>query len=190
MNARPPALYLASSSPRRVELLHAAGIHFVQVAPGPEPDGHGSPRELAEQRARSKAQPSPRPAGSGFLLGVDTVVELDGVEFGKAADAGEAAAMLDALAGRTHAVHTAHCLVDLARGTLFERTCTASVRCERDAAAIARYVQSGDWQGKAGAYGIQDPDCTFMTLVAGDLDVVVGLSVAAVRALIAAAGPA
>jgi septum formation protein len=185
-------LFLASTSPRRSELLRAAGIRFQPIAPGPEPRaGGGSPAERARERAFRKAHPARLPAARGWILAADTVVALAGREYGKPADATEAAAMLRALAGREHEVHTGHCLLDIHSGGCDEELRSARVRCAPlDEAAIRAQVARGDWRGKAGAYGIQDPGTDFMTIVEGDLDTVVGLSIDAVRRLLARAGAA
>ncbi len=186
-------LYLASTSPRRCALLDEAGIDFVVVTPGPEPTGHGSPLARAQLRARSKALGAAVPLGapSGTVLGVDTVVEVDGDELGKPLDRAEAAAMLMRLAGREHLVHTAHCLrPHPATPTwLTEHVATARVAfAALDAAAIEAYLATGEWEGKAGGYAIQGAAGAFCTLVEGERDVVIGLSVAAVRSLRDAAG--
>ena len=184
-------LYLASKSPRRRALLTDAGIRFELCEPGAEyVDGRsehgceaGDPRGLCEQRARRKARGAAIEERRAPVLGVDTVVDLDGCELGKAEDRAAAEAMLRRLAGSTHAVHTAHCLV--ARGHEFEETVTATVRCELVAdAPLAAYLDSGQWRGKAGAYGIQDEAQGFLRLAAGPYDSVVGLHVAAVRRLL------
>lgn len=189
----PPELFLASTSPRRRALLAAAGVRFELCAPGPEyPSGTGDhdseagdPKALAAERARRKAAGAEVIDPAVPILAVDTVVDLDGVELGKAADRAAAAALLARLAGRRHLVHTAHCLVLPRTGARFERLESAAVDCRRpDAAALERYLASGQWRGKAGGYGIQDPDQTFLQLAAGSFDTVVGLSVAAVRRLL------
>jgi len=182
-------LLLASTSPRRSELLTRAGIPFVLTQPGDEPAGAGTPLELAVQRARAKAEGAPSAAGAEdvLVLGVDTVVDVDGVEFGKARDEDHAREILQAMSGRRHGVHTGHCLVRARDGSRFEEVCSAEVDCEPWGAAMERYAASGEWRGKAGGYGIQDPGCTFAALVSGALDTVVGLNVAAVRRLLAEA---
>lgn len=177
---------LASSSPRRSQLLTAAGIAFVLAEPGPEPASSGTPPELAVARARSKACGAKLPAGCELpLLGVDTVVDVAGREFGKPRDRAEAAAMLAALAGRRHCVHTAHCLFDASTGERHEELATAEVTCAVPSASeLDAYLASGDWRGKAGAYGIQDATQSFLTMHAGSYDTVVGLHVEAVRRLL------
>lgn len=182
-----PRLVLASTSPRRSDLLRAAGIPFVLGTPGPEPEAAGDPPELARLRARSKALGAVPPPDAGApVLGVDTVVDVDGREFGKAADVTVAAAMLRTLRGRLHRVHTSHCLFDPVSGWRAELLATAVVagRAATDA-EIESYLATGDWRGKAGAYGIQDTTQTFLTLHDGAFDTVVGLHVDAVRSLLA-----
>lgn len=181
-----PELALASSSPRRSALLTEAGIAFVLAEPGPEPESSGAPSQLAIERARSKGIHGKRPRGCvAPLLGVDTVVDLGGVELPKPADRAQAEAMLRRLADRSHFVHTAHCLFDPDSGWSEVVTVTATVSCgpvvERE---LAAYLDSGDWRGKAGAYGIQDGSQSFLRLVDGPFDAVVGLHVASVRRLL------
>jgi septum formation protein len=185
-------LYLASTSPRRASLLRAARIPFRLHPPGPETDpgdpGAGAPAEQAAARAHETALQATCPQVQGQLLAVDTVVVLDGQVLGKPTDRAEAEAMLQQLSGRAHTVHTAHCLLDLETGAVREAVATASVRCRPlGAEAIAAYLATAEWQDKAGAYGIQGAAGDFMELVAGDLDTVIGLSVARVRDLLATA---
>lgn len=154
------------------------------MEPGPEPRASGSPRERAVLRARAKAVGALAGERGPRVLGVDTVVDLDGVELGKPEDAAAAAAMLRRLAGRRHRVHTALCLRET--GGVREAVATAVVEVQAlEETSLADYLASGVWRGKAGAYGIQDPECWFVRLVAGDPDTVVGLPVALLRRLLA-----
>lgn len=193
---RVPALLLASTSPRRRQLLTAAGIAFALCEPGPEYEAGGDfdhgetgrPEQLAAARARRKAQGATGTPRGGLVLGVDTVVDLDGLELGKAQDREQAERSLRRLLGREHAVHTAHCLVRTDDGWCSERLTTARVRfAAASDAELARYLDSEHWRGKAGAYGIQDEAQSFIELAHGELDTVIGLSIAAVRELLAAA---
>ncbi|MCR9248727.1 MAG: Maf family protein [bacterium] len=187
-------LYLASTSPRRRELLITAGLRFELVTPGVEhvAGERGTPVELAAARARRKAHGAARPNGGAAtvpVLGVDTVVDLDGRELGKAPDAVTARQMLAALAGRAHQVHTGHCLVWPDRGdgspVAAEVVASSTVTCRQPTTAeLDAYLASEAWRGKAGGYGIQDPEQEFLTLAAGAFDTVVGLHVAAVRQLL------
>jgi septum formation protein len=189
-----PDLYLASTSPRRRQLLEQAGVRFAPCEPGEEldhlvaPPGT-QPAQLAIERARRKAVGAASPDPSVPVLGVDTVVDLDGVELGKPVDRAAAESMLRRLSGRSHRVHTAHCLVVPAVGARREELVSAVVaaRVPSDA-ELQRYLDSGDWRGKAGAYGIQDPTQGFLRTVEGDFDTVMGLHVPAVWRLLAGGG--
>ena len=190
-------LYLASTSPRRSELLTRAGLRFELCEPGPEyADGGtdhdhgevGEPAALAVARAVRKATGARAPDPRVPVLGVDTVVDLDGEELGKPFDRAMAAAMLARLAGREHRVHTAHCLVGHG-GRRVEELTTAVVRCGVPPAAdLLRYLDSEQWRGKAGSYGIQDGTQSFLTLASGSFDTVMGLHVDAVLRLLRALG--
>lgn len=197
-------LYLASKSPRRRELLTRAGLRFALCEPGAEYEvgvsEHdsevGEPILLAAVRARRKALGVVMVSSHVPVLAVDTVVDLAGCELGKACDRDAAAAFLARLAGHTHQVHTAHCLCVPGGnpsvpgdGKLLEEVASSVVTCDQPTPAqIQRYLDSDEWQGKAGAYGIQDPAQDFLRLVSGSFDTVVGLHVEAVRRLLLAAG--
>lgn len=178
-------LYLASTSSRRRDLLRQAGIEFVLHSPGVEPAGRGSPEELVRLRARAKAADSVPPPAGGLVLGVDTVVDCDGVELGKPLDRDDAAAMLRRLMGGEHRVLTGHCLVSFPSGSSAERLAASRVRCQPlSDAELAAYLDAGDWHDKAGAYGIQGVAGSFMELVDGELDTVIGLNVAMVQSML------
>lgn len=188
-------IYLASTSPRRQDLLRAADLAFRCIEPGHEPGGEGTPSELAEYRAVEKVRGA-RFAGlepGGLVLGSDTVVEARGREWAKAADVHEARSMLQALAGIDHRVHTAHAAFVVMGGAalpeIHTQLVTATVRFRSwDEDSFESYLASGHWQGKAGAYGLQDEAQSFASLIEGDFDAVVGLSIRAVRSLGEACG--
>lgn len=175
-------LFLASTSPRRHAILSAAGIEFTLCRPGEEVAGTGAPIELARVRAASKASGAHVPEGA-LVLGVDTVVEVDGLEFGKPRDRADARRMFERLIGREHLVHTAHCLC---RGSdSWEAVATASVRCDAlSSEEIEAHLDRGEWSDKAGGYGVQGAAAEFMTVVEGDDDTVVGLSTRALEDLL------
>src|SRR3990167_4608974 len=102
-------LILASTSPRRRELLALLGIPFEIVAPDFEevPQPGRSPRQQVEHFAREKARSIAIVRPTALVLGSDTVIELDGQMLGKPSDLADARAMLTRLAGRPHDVHTA-----------------------------------------------------------------------------------
>src|SRR5205823_2941605 len=103
-----PELILASGSPRRADLLRAAGVEF-RVVPSTVDEPRyagGPPSEYARAVALSKAEDVAAQVGAGVVVGADTIVVLDGEVFGKPASEAEARAMLGRLSGRTHEVLT------------------------------------------------------------------------------------
>lgn len=181
-------LHLASRSPRRRELLEQLGIaHGLLDVDVPEVPAPGEPAEDYVRRvAREKA-------GAGLLkvlgnpgavvLGADTEVVLDGEIFGKPADEAEAEAMLRRLSGRTHRVLSAVCLVDRAREA--QAMCASEVSfAVLEDADIRGYLDTGEWQGKAGAYAIQGRAAAFITHLAGSYSGVMGLPLHETSALL------
>lgn len=139
-------LLLASSSPRRAELLAILGAEFDHVAPDIDEDAFDSP-------ALAKAETVARP--DVITIGADTEVYLDGARLGKPADEADALVMLRRLAGRDHIVRTEVALIGPSGRRLRFAVRSRVWTRERDDAAIARYVATGEALGKAGAYNIQ-----------------------------------
>ncbi len=155
------------------------------VEPGIEPVGEGRPDELARIRARSKARGARVEGPPGWVLGVDTVVEIDQRELGQPRDAADARGMLSDLSGREHLVHSAICLLSHPAGELREETaCSRVMFANLSCEDIDVYLASGQWEGKAGAYGIQDDACGFARLIEGELDTVIGLPIRVLRRLL------
>jgi septum formation protein len=190
----PMRLVLASASPRRAELLRAAGFAFEifavdvdeGVRSGERPEDYV--RRLAmEKSARAMAILISGPAKAGhrtFVLGADTAVVVDGTILGKPRDDDDAASMLRRLSGRPHAVMTGISL----RGPEWEagRVETTTVEFSPlSAADVAWYVESGEGRDKAGAYAIQGLASRFIPRVEGSYSNVVGLPIAAVHELLA-----
>ncbi len=174
-----PPLLLASTSPQRHAILEQLGIPFDAVAPRYEE--HDPPNadaiELVKAHAQGKARSVAGGAGERPVLGVDTTVVLDGRLFAKASSAEEAAAMLDALAGKTHLVVSGLCLLTPAWELVAHVATRVSFRplTPRD---VARYVASGEWEGRAGAYAIQGLGASLVAEIDGDYLNVVGLPAA------------
>lgn len=176
-------IVLASASPRRRELLAAAGVEF-EVAPADVdeslPQGI-EPEAGAVLLARTKALAVGERLGSqdALVLAADTIVALGDRFLGKPANADEARAMLQALSRSRHAVVTGVAVLRTRDGALesgFERTWVTMRQIS--AAEIEAYVRSGEWQGKAGGYAIQETADRFVTrLEEGGFDNVVGLPV-------------
>jgi septum formation protein len=130
-------------------------------------------RAHAQGKARSLAgELEERP-----VLGVDTTVVLDGRIYAKPASAAEAAAMLDALAGRTHEVVSGLCLVTPGWEELHHEVTRVSFR-PVDARDLAAYVATEEWRGRAGSYAIQGLGAGFVERIEGDYLNVVGLPAA------------
>ncbi len=183
-------LVLASGSPRRCDLLRAAGLEFEIIPSGVDeivPAGT-SPElaavELAKRKALHVARSVAKSRAEHLVLGADTVVALASASgyrlLGKPEDAAAAAHMLQILSGTRHEVITGVCAVrvsDLCCQSDFERT-LVSMRAI-SALEIEHYVASGEWRDKAGGYGIQAGADRFVTQLAeGGFDNVVGLPVA------------
>lgn len=182
-----PRLYLASASPRRRELLMQIGLaHTVLRVPAPpgddEPQHPGeAPADYVRRTARDKAERgrlwlAQQPLPPLPLLAADTTVILQDRVLGKPADRGDAIRMLTRLSGATHQVHTAVALWH--DGQLHEAVSISEVRMrELDAGDIARYCDSGEPYGKAGAYGIQGLAGSFIAHLSGSYTGVMGLPV-------------
>ncbi|MCK6530117.1 Maf family protein [Myxococcota bacterium] len=194
MPAASPPLVLASASPRRRELLRAAGIEAAVVAAEVDesPRAGEAPGDLALRLASEKARAVAARADcpGRFVLAADTVVALGDRLLGKPADAAEAAATLGALSGREHEVLTGVCLLDRERPGE-ERAFVARTRISfraLSAGDVARYVATGEPMDKAGAYGIQGRGGALVATVQGSYTNVVGLPLAETLAALAAAG--
>jgi septum formation protein len=178
--AAPPAppLILASTSPRRREILEQLGIPFDVVVPHYE-EMSGDPVEHALGKARSVGSFGDQP-----VLGCDTEVLCDGRVFGKAETEGEAEEMLDSLSGKTHEVVSGLALLTPAWEEVHREVTRVTFRplTPRD---LARYVATGEWEGRAGAYAIQGLGASLVERIEGDYLNVVGLPAATLVRLLA-----
>ena len=173
-------ILLASRSPQRRALLGGLGVEFRVVVPRAE-EGV-DPLANARAKAREVAARAGVPEG-GAVLGADTEVLLDGRVLGKPPDAAAARRELRALAGRTHVVRSAICVI--------------TQRDEREAAddarvtfrplsdqEIDRYVTTGEWRDRAGGYAIQGAGAALVERVEGEHSTVVGLPLRRLEALL------
>lgn len=189
VSSPPVRLVLASASPRRRELLEAAGIAFdVDAADVDETRLAGeSPEAYVARLARRKAEAVAARHPGRAVLGADTAVVVGDDVLGKPASAADAAAMLRRLSGRAHEVLTGVALCwGGATSARVDRTVVYMT--ELSDAAIAAYVASGEPMDKAGAYAIQGLGSRYITRIEGSYETVVGLSVASVLQLMAQAG--
>jgi len=182
-------IILASASPRRAELLQAAGIAF-EVMPAhvdeTARDGE-SPHAYVSRVAEAKASAIAARADHRIVLAADTTVVVGGEMLGKPADDADAKRMLRLLSGRVHEVATG---VTVSCGpsltTKVESTEVAFAALSEN--EIAWYVATGEPRDKAGAYAIQGYASRFITRIAGSYSNVVGLPIALVYDLLKAAG--
>jgi nucleoside triphosphate pyrophosphatase len=182
-------LILASASPRRAELLRAAGyefgIHAVEID---ERSRTGeSPVEYVQRLAQEKSAGAFKELSEGeastLVLGADTAVVIGSEILGKPRDVEDAARMLRLLSGRTHQVLTGVCLVNAERSVSHvEISDVTFARLTED--QIAWYVSSGEGRDKAGGYAIQGLAARFIPRIEGSYSNVVGLPIASVDDLI------
>jgi len=182
-------LVLGSASPRRRELLAQIGLVPDDIRPpdiDEDPQRGELPRAYVRRLAAEKARAVP--AGPGeVVLCADTTVAMGRRILGKPADADEARAFLAALSGRRHRVLTA---VAVARdGRLRQRLVETAVAFKRlSGDEIGAYLDSGEWQGKAGGYAIQGMAGAFIPWINGSVSAVIGLPLAETAGLLVAAG--
>jgi septum formation protein len=172
-------IVLASASPQRRALLEQLGIPFEVRPANVEELEQGDPATVALTNARRKAEA----VDGEHVLGVDTLVALDGRIYGKPADAEEARATLQALSGRTHEVWSGICLTGA--GERVERT---AVTFRAVDGLLQWYLASGEWRDRAGGYAIQGRGAALVTRIEGDYANVVGLPVAVLTDLLGTLG--
>ena len=182
---------LASTSPRRHELLGLLGIPFVARCPSFE-ERLVADRPAIEQVqgfAQGKAQSVASQEPEAIVLGSDTVIELGQNVLGKPADLAEARAMLRRLAGRDHQVRTAVAVVCSVRAINVIALSSAVVRMKPfDEQVHERYLATGESLGKAGAYSIQGEGGDLIDCIDGDFPTVVGLPLRLVAQLLIQVG--
>jgi len=179
-------LYLASTSPRRREILQSLGVNFeiVKVETDERPLQGESAEELVLRLAIAKAHGAD---GADLVLGSDTVVVLDDRILGKPTDADDAVEMLLALSGRSHRVLTGVALkTPQGTRTVVSTTDVRFRKIDRDEAM--RYWQSGEPSDKAGSYGIQGLGGMFVASINGSYSGVMGLPVFETVELLKSAG--
>ncbi|MDR1804011.1 MAG: Maf family protein [Treponema sp.] len=173
-------IILASESPRRQEFFRLLGLPFTcmpanideSFAPGADC------RAVAEELAVKKVSTIAETMKDAWICGADTLVELDGIIYGKASDRGEAGKTLRSLRGRTHRVVSAVALYNFRAKTMDCRTVTSEVSfAPLSEGEIEWYLDSGEWAGAAGAYKIQGLAACFITGIIGSHFCVAGLPI-------------
>lgn len=176
-------IILASSSPRRKELLKSLGISFKVIPSNLEEvqlDGE-VPARAAVRLAQAKALAVARRFPEAVVLGADTVVLLGKEVMGKPKSLAEAERMLKKLSGRTHLVITGFCLLNPEDNRVIKKAITTKVKMKRfSPAELKGYLKSGEPLDKAGAYAVQGIGAFLIKSVQGSYSNVVGLPLAEV----------
>jgi septum formation protein len=184
-NPREPII-LASASPRRQEFFRLLGLPFTCIPAQIDetPLAGLSPRQVAEDLALRKTQATVAKIERGdagtpsaqWVFGADTIVVLDGAIFGKAADRNEAKTMLERLAGRRHEVMSAMALYNSRLKKAVCRSNTSEVVfAPLSGAEIDWYLDTGEWEGAAGSYRLQDRGACLIESINGSPSAVAGL---------------
>ncbi|MDD4081205.1 MAG: Maf family protein [Eubacteriales bacterium] len=180
-------LILASSSPRRRELLQGMGLVFEVMEAQVDESLDGAPEAVVRRLAQLKARDVAKRFPKDDILGADTLVSVDGKSLGKPRDLADAAKMLGMLSGRWHEVCTGVCLIAHGQESVgFEETRVRFVKLTDE--DIQRYCISGEPMGKAGAYAIQGRAGMYIPEIQGSYSNVVGLPIALVREMLMAIG--
>lgn len=171
-------IILASTSPRRKEIMEMLGVPFIAVSPSfvetPCPDL--APADEARLFACEKAHSIARQFEDALIIGSDTLIACEGRKIGKPLDAEDAEKMLAFLCGRTHRIYTAVAILNTADQSCTETLITVDVTMRNATRAeIAAYIATGEPLDKAGSYAIQGGGKKFITEIQGDYWAAVGL---------------
>ena len=171
-------ILLASTSPRRRELLELLGLPFRIVPPTCEEllSPHLSPSEQTRKLAQDKAQSVAIQHPEDLVIGSDTVIEIEGKLLGKPENMEEAETMLRGLRGRVHQVHTGVALIRQATNCSIDFVETAHVWIKPfGEKTLQAYLDTEESLGKAGAYSIQGEGARLIEKIEGDYPTIVGL---------------
>jgi septum formation protein len=184
-----PLLVLASSSQSRRRILDLAGIAFEVIASGVEEswDARGDPAETVLGLATAKATDVAPLRPGAYVLGCDSLFCFDGELLGKAATEAEAAERWRQMGGRSGALYTGHALVH--RGEIETEVVATTVTFDRPTREeLDAYVATRESIGSAGAFTLEGRSSAFIPAIGGDANNVLGLSVVALRRLLARYG--
>lgn len=178
-------LVLASSSPRRIDLLKMAGYEFDAIAPEVNEDYlHGTPpMQIVEQLATRKATAIARQYPDATVLGADTLVVFKGRVLGKPKDEADAKAMLTLLSGNVHQVYSGYCVISGGK-ILTGHECTSVEFYALKEEDVSAYIATGEPMDKAGAYGIQGRGALLIKRIDGDFYNVMGLPIGKINRIL------
>lgn len=177
-------IILASTSPRRKDLMSYTGVPFTVVASPYEEDmsKHTDPHTLVMEFSQGKVHAVSQNYPNSIIIGADTVVAVDDKVFGKPKDKTEGIEMLTQLQGRSHFVYTGFTVLDTANGK--EKTQVVESKLEFTPLTkqeIESYLSKVDFLDKAGSYAIMDLGNVFTKRIEGEYSAVVGLPMASLR---------
>ncbi|TVY11901.1 Maf family protein [Paenibacillus cremeus] len=191
-------LILASSSPRRQELIRSLKLPYTILASDVDETTEPglTPAQIVEELSSRKAQAvyerckvEARDEYKGVVIGSDTIVVLEGEVLGKPADEADAFRMLKALQGRAHEVYSGVALIDTETGgRLVAHSTTGVVMKQLDDEQIRRYIATREPMDKAGSYGIQGLGATIVERLEGDYFTVVGLPMSLLSEMLGSMG--
>lgn len=189
LNYQPP-IVLASASPRRKQLLAQAGYTFTVCAPEIDESGFSAEGldscEYAENLAVAKANNVAVKYPASLVIGADTLIDFDGEIIGKAADADNARQIIRKLFSKSHKVITALAIVRLADKTqMVQSQVTVVYPKKMTEEQIEEHIRGGSWQGKAGAYAIQENGDEFVQRIEGSLTNVIGMPMELLKRMLA-----
>ncbi|PHR57956.1 MAG: septum formation protein Maf [Robiginitomaculum sp.] len=184
-------LILASASPRRLDLLAQIGIVPDQILPADIDETPGKleiPKPHALRLAQGKAEAIALSHKDAFILAADTVVGVGRRILPKSEDEGTARECLELLSGRSHRVYTGVCLIS-PDGVVRSRVVETRLKFKRlSSQELQEYLDSKEWDGKAGGYGIQGLAGAYVSQIIGSFTNVVGLPIYETRNMLLGAG--
>lgn len=185
-------IILASKSPWRKRLLKRHGINCViHVSDYKEVKKHVSPEKLALQNACGKAEIIARHYKNAIIIGVDTIGVLKNKIISKPKNRIDASRMLLLLAGKTHRVVSGLCVIDSKTGKKFTDVAVTRVTFNKiEKKELKKYLDSGQWKGKAGSYAIQGVAKKFVKKIDGDITNVIGIPIGALKSILSDCHPA
>lgn len=173
-----PTIYLASTSPRRKQLMRTLGLPFRSEASRYDESiqASSSPRELVRALSYGKVAAVANRHRTGFVVGADTIVVFQGSVLGKPKTAAVARRMLRKMNGKSVNVLTGLTVMDFRSGKMLTRTASATVNFRRNSKnTIDQYVATSEPLDKAGAFAIQGRGATLVRSIKGDYECVIGL---------------
>ncbi len=173
-------IILASTSPRRSQILKLYGLSFKAVDSGYREvlHKHLKPKDLVKFLALGKARASAKKYRKAIIISADTVVSYNGVVFGKPKNRQEAFKFLKSLSGKKHYVYTGVAVLNSQTGEIFQAVSKEAVwaRTLTDL-AINSYLNLNQYKGRAGAYSPQGPGLNIVKKIKGDMTGIIGLPV-------------